>query len=169
MHGQSPASPEGGRYLSRVGGGVVALGQTGERHPWISFFVELLHVGHRSKRIDADEQLHRLGDVDRNVPSSAHCASAGLPTIRGRPVTRPLTWRKKRYMGQQLAKLQPFRRWIANRNDVITANGLDQLMDNSQMPTLEAMKSFLMLICACSLEMSKKRFRLFAAGTRSRR
>ena len=37
MHGQSPASPEGGRYLSRVGGGVVALGQTGERHPWISF------------------------------------------------------------------------------------------------------------------------------------
>ena len=28
-----------------------------------------------------------------------------------------------------------FRRWIANRNDVITANGLDQLMDNSQMPT----------------------------------
>ena len=36
MHGQSPASPEGGRFLSRVGGGVVALGQTGERHPWIS-------------------------------------------------------------------------------------------------------------------------------------
>ena len=31
-----------------------------------------------------------------------------------------------------------FRRWIANRNDVITANGLDQLMDNNQMPTLEA-------------------------------
>ena len=26
-------------------------------------------------------------------------------------------------------------RWIANRNDVITANGLDQLMDNNQMPT----------------------------------
>ena len=41
MHGQSPASPEGGRYLSRVGGGVVALGQTGERHPWISFFLTL--------------------------------------------------------------------------------------------------------------------------------
>ena len=41
MHGQSPASPEGGRYLSRVGGGVVALGQTGERHPWISFFLIL--------------------------------------------------------------------------------------------------------------------------------
>ena len=40
MHGQSPASPEGGRYLSRVGGGVVALGQTGERHPWISFFFD---------------------------------------------------------------------------------------------------------------------------------
>ena len=39
MHGQSPASPEGGRYLSRVGGGVVALGQTGERHPWISFYL----------------------------------------------------------------------------------------------------------------------------------
>ena len=33
---------------------------------------------------------------------------------------------------------EAFRRWIANRNDVITANGLDQLMDNSQMPTLEA-------------------------------
>ena len=42
MHGQSPASPEGGRYLSRVGGGVVALGQTGERHPWISFFFPFL-------------------------------------------------------------------------------------------------------------------------------
>ena len=25
-----------------------------------------------------------------------------------------------------------FRRWIANRNDVITANGLDQLMDNGR-------------------------------------
>ena len=44
MHGQSPASPEGGRYLSRVGGGVVALGQTGERHPWISFFSAILPV-----------------------------------------------------------------------------------------------------------------------------
>ena len=33
---------------------------------------------------------------------------------------------------------EAFRRWIANRNDVITANGLDQLMDNNQMPTLEA-------------------------------
>ena len=43
MHGQSPASPEGGRYLSRVGGGVVALGQTGERHPWISFFFDFHH------------------------------------------------------------------------------------------------------------------------------
>ena len=32
---------------------------------------------HRSKRIDVDEQLHRLGDVDRNVPSKAHRASAG--------------------------------------------------------------------------------------------
>ena len=35
---------------------------------------------------------------------------------------------------------EAFRRWIANRNDVITANGLDQLMDNSQMPTLETVK-----------------------------
>ena len=33
---------------------------------------------------------------------------------------------------------EAFRRWIANRNDVITANGLDQLMDNNQMPTLAA-------------------------------
>ena len=32
---------------------------------------------HRSKRRKADEQLHRLGDVDRNVPPNAHCASAG--------------------------------------------------------------------------------------------
>ena len=30
-----------------------------------------------------------------------------LQTIKGRPVVRPLMWRKKRYMGQQLAKLQP--------------------------------------------------------------
>ena len=30
-----------------------------------------------------------------------------LQTIRSRPVARPLVWRKKRYMGQQLAKLQP--------------------------------------------------------------
>ena len=35
---------------------------------------------------------------------------------------------------------EAFRRWIANRNDVITANGLDQLMDNGQMPTLETVK-----------------------------
>ena len=33
---------------------------------------------------------------------------------------------------------EAFRRWIANRNDVITANGLDQLMYNNQMPTLAA-------------------------------
>ena len=33
---------------------------------------------------------------------------------------------------------EAFRRWIANRNDVITANGLDQLMDTNQMPTLAA-------------------------------
>ena len=35
---------------------------------------------------------------------------------------------------------EAFQRWIANRNDVITANGLDQLMDNGQMPTLETVK-----------------------------
>ena len=35
---------------------------------------------------------------------------------------------------------ESFRRWIANRNDVITANGLDQLMDHGQMPTLETVK-----------------------------
>ena len=40
-----------------------------------------------------------------------------------------------------------FRRWIANRNDVITANGLDQLMDNNQMPTLEAVGERLSLVC----------------------
>ena len=34
---------------------------------------------------------------------------------------------------------ESFRRWIANRNDVITANGLDQLMDHGQMPTLLAL------------------------------
>ena len=39
--------------------------------------LELGHDGHRSKRREADEQLHRLGDVDRNVPSKAHRASAG--------------------------------------------------------------------------------------------
>jgi hypothetical protein len=39
--------------------------------------LELGHDGHRSKRIEADEQLHRLGDVDRSVPSNAHRASAG--------------------------------------------------------------------------------------------
>ena len=39
--------------------------------------LELGRDGHRSKRREADEQLHRLGDVDRNVPPNAHCASAG--------------------------------------------------------------------------------------------
>ena len=39
--------------------------------------LELGHDGHRSKRIEADEQLHRLGDVNRSVPSNAHRASAG--------------------------------------------------------------------------------------------
>ena len=46
-------------------------------HRVLVVVLELGHVGHRSKRIDADEQLHRLGDVDRNVPSKAHHASAG--------------------------------------------------------------------------------------------
>ena len=64
MHGQSPASPEGGRYLSRVGGGVVALGQTGERHPWISFFLS-----------------HRL-----SRPSSKRCSPQ--PTMRRRRTSR---------------------------------------------------------------------------------
>ena len=39
--------------------------------------LELARDGHRSKRRESDEQLHRLGDVDRNVPSKAHRASAG--------------------------------------------------------------------------------------------
>ena len=30
-----------------------------------------------------------------------------------------------------------WRRWVVNRNDVITAHGLDALMDNQLMPTLE--------------------------------
>ena len=30
-----------------------------------------------------------------------------------------------------------WRRWLVNRNDVITAHGLDALMDNQLMPTLE--------------------------------
>ena len=30
-----------------------------------------------------------------------------------------------------------WRRWTVNRNDVITAHGLDALMDNQLMPTLE--------------------------------
>ena len=34
-------------------------------------------VAHEPKHIEADEQLHRLGDVNRSVPSSAHRASAG--------------------------------------------------------------------------------------------
>ena len=55
-------------------------GQCSSRHRAHRVLVvalELGHDGHRSKRIEADEQLHRLGDVDRNVPSNAHCASAG--------------------------------------------------------------------------------------------
>ena len=39
--------------------------------------LELGHDGHRSKRLEADEQVHRLGEVDRDVLSNAHCASAG--------------------------------------------------------------------------------------------
>jgi hypothetical protein len=50
--------------------------------------LELGHDGHRSKRIDVDEQLHRLGDVDRNVPSRAHRASAGSA---GRHVAQRIT------------------------------------------------------------------------------
>ena len=34
-------------------------------------------VAHEPKHIEADEQLHRLGDVNRSVPSNAHRASAG--------------------------------------------------------------------------------------------
>ena len=30
-----------------------------------------------------------------------------------------------------------WRRWLVNRNDVITAHGLDALMDNQLMPTME--------------------------------
>ena len=36
-----------------------------------------------------------------------------------------------------------WRRWLVNRNDVITAHGLDALMDNQLMPTLEVV-----LVCA---------------------
>ena len=34
-------------------------------------------VAHEPKHIEADEQLHRLGDVNRSVPSNAYHASAG--------------------------------------------------------------------------------------------
>ena len=54
MHGQSPASPEGGRYLSRVGGGVVALGQTGERHPWIWLFF-LMNLRRKESKMLAEQ------------------------------------------------------------------------------------------------------------------
>ena len=73
MHGQSPASPEGGRYLSRVGGGVVALGQTGERHPWISFFfayqlnrVLSLNRGGNAPTVD-DAVFRGLGGLDTSL------------------------------------------------------------------------------------------------------
>ena len=52
--------------------------------------LELGHDGHRSKRREADEQLHRLGDVDRNVPSKAHRASAGSAG-RQPDTMRPMT------------------------------------------------------------------------------
>ena len=53
-------------------------------HRVLVVVLELGHDGHRSKRIEADEQLHRLGDVDRNVPSNAHCASAGSASVECR-------------------------------------------------------------------------------------
>ena len=67
MHGQSPASPEGGRYLSRVGGGVVALGQTGERHPWISFLCG------SSVRIDREELPQHPHSVASTVGAPSCC------------------------------------------------------------------------------------------------
>ena len=64
MHGQSPASPEGGRYLSRVGGGVVALGQTGERHPWIWFFFSVPWAGAFETRRRFQTGLHSYSDEE---------------------------------------------------------------------------------------------------------
>ena len=41
------------------------------------------------------------------------------------------------HTGAQWSRPRPWRRWVVNRNDVITAHGLDALMDNQLMPTLE--------------------------------
>ena len=35
---------------------------------------------------------------------------------------------------------EAYRRWIANRDDCITAHGLDSLMANAKMPTLDTVK-----------------------------
>ena len=49
------------------------------------------HDGHRSKRIEADEQLHRLGDVDRNVPSKARIVRVQeVQADTWRPMTKSL-------------------------------------------------------------------------------
>ena len=49
--------------------------------------LELGHDGHRSKRIEADEQLHRLGDVDRNVSSTRIVRVQEVQADTWRPMT----------------------------------------------------------------------------------
>ena len=73
MHGQSPASPEGGRYLSRVGGGVVALGQTGERHPWILNFNRWAVIG---------ALMGQCGAIFFGKPESAYSRLCREPALR---------------------------------------------------------------------------------------
>ena len=59
------------------------------------------HVGMPEHPVSATFSLQA------NSIGSMATALRPLQTIKGRPVVRPLMWRKKRYMGQQLAKLQP--------------------------------------------------------------
>ena len=84
MHGQSPASPEGGRYLSRVGGGVVALGQTGERHPWISFFKPPCHKVHTLGALEQPEITRDYARLRLWVPHSVFVGMGGSMITKSR-------------------------------------------------------------------------------------
>ena len=52
-----------------------------------------------------------------------------------------------------------WRRWLVNRNDVITAHGLDALMDNQLMPTLEVIGERFPNLVDCRFSVPSQHYR----------